>query len=648
MKFGFVDMRFDNIKNKLIERLTTLGRSQKFAILLCIDAILVPVSFALALVFFEGHFTDLAGVAPVRFAAMIAIVTLCAFIVSPLLGLPRIKLNTYEETGILRTAVFAAAMGCVAYIGGKVLFPQIVLTQDVMSMTMLLLIFSVGSRIGMRSILERLYRSGQPRQRVLIYGAGRTGVQLASALRTDESVVPFGFLDDNPTIQKISVAGLSVYSPVGLEDLLVEHDIKRVVLAMPSLSRSKVARISRRIERTGREVSLLPSFSTLIGQGEIVDAMQPVRASDYLNRANLECELDGLCDVYTDRSVMITGAGGSIGSELCRQVLSCKPKRLVLFEINEYALYQLVRELEEICHDTSTDLVPILGSVTDAPLVASTMTKHAVDVVLHSAAYKHVKIVEENVVVGMHNNAIGTKTVADAAIAAGVSLFVQISTDKAVRPTSMMGASKRLAEMVIQDLATRSDTTRFSIVRFGNVLGSSGSVVPLFEEQIARGGPVTLTHPDVTRYFMTINEAVRLVLFAGKETVGGELFVLDMGEPVSIRKLARQMIERAGYSVRSSSNPDGDIEIAIVGLKRGEKLHEELNDPNGSLRPTNHAKIMSASDKGLSQIEVAAAMRALKVAVDDGSAGAVRDVVARFIGQYRYDPLSGGLLHSAD
>lgn len=641
-------MILENAKKTVIEHLTMLGRNQKFAILLAIDAVLVPISFALAVVLFGGNLLNLATNATASFAVLVGVVTLSACAVSTALGLPRIKLNTFEETGILRTAVFAASMGGMAFFAGKLLFPSVNLAQDLMSMTMLLLIFSVGSRIGMRGVLERMYLSGMPRQRILIYGAGRTGVQLASALRTDDTVVPFGFLDDNPTIQKISVAGLSVYSPVGLEDLLVEQDIHRVVLAMPSLSRSKLARISRRIERTGREVSLLPSFSTLIGQGEMVDALQPVRAADFLNRANLEGELGDLCAVYTDKTVLITGAGGSIGSELCRQVLSCNPKRVVLFEINEYALYQLVRELDEICQDMSVDLVPVLGSVTNAALVTATMVKNHVDVVVHSAAYKHVKIVEENVVVGMHNNAFGTKIVADAAIAAGVSLFVQVSTDKAVRPTSMMGASKRLAELVIQDLSTRSTTTRFSIVRFGNVLGSSGSVVPLFEEQIARGGPVTLTHPDVTRYFMTINEAVRLVLFAGKETVGGELFVLDMGEPVAIHELARQMIERAGYSVRSAENPDGDIEIAIVGLKRGEKLHEELNEPDAALEPTRHSKIRRASDKGLSQIEVAAAMRALKGAVDDGSADAVRDVVGRFIGQYQYDPKSGRLLTKAD
>ncbi|MCL4131968.1 UNVERIFIED_CONTAM: hypothetical protein GTU68_065529 [Idotea baltica] len=334
---------------------------------------------------------------------------------------------------------------------------------------------------------------------------------------------------------------------------------------------------------------------------------------------------------------MITGAGGSIGAELTRQILICRPRKLILFEVSEIALYNITRELDELGLTKSAQVIGVLGSVTDDVVVRREIAKHDVDVVLHAAAYKHVNIVETNVLAGLRNNVLGTKVVANAARDAGVGYFILVSTDKAVRPTSIMGASKRMAEYVVQDLAKRAADTKFSIVRFGNVLGSSGSVVPLFEDQIARGGPVTLTHPDVTRYFMTLSEAARLVLLAGNYTKGGDMFVLDMGDPVPIRLLAEQMIDAAGYSVWNKENPNGDIEMTIHGLMPGEKLHEELISPESSLTKTGHPKILTTDESSLSEIEVASAIKSLERAIELGDVDAALAVIYRRVGRYHLD-----------
>jgi FlaA1/EpsC-like NDP-sugar epimerase len=338
---------------------------------------------------------------------------------------------------------------------------------------------------------------------------------------------------------------------------------------------------------------------------------------------------------YADRNILVTGAGGTIGSELCRQLMSYRPRKIVLFEVSEVALYDVDRELRERADIGNTEIVPVLGTVTDSRAARSAMTDHGIEVVLHAAAYKHVPLVEANPIAGMSNNVLGTRTLADAADEAGVERFILISTDKAVRPTNVMGASKRLAELVIQDLAKRSRKTVFSMVRFGNVLGSSGSVVPLFKEQIAKGGPITLTHDDVTRYFMTISEAVRLVLLAGSfshsgSQSGGDVFVLDMGKPMRIRDLAEQMVQAAGYTVRDAAHPEGDIEITMIGLRPGEKLHEELLIGEGLLT-TPHSKILRAREVSLSELDMAKALQSLRNAMATGDAEAARSVARAYV-----------------
>jgi FlaA1/EpsC-like NDP-sugar epimerase len=339
---------------------------------------------------------------------------------------------------------------------------------------------------------------------------------------------------------------------------------------------------------------------------------------------------------YSGRSILVSGAGGTIGSELCRQLLSYGPRKLVLYEMSEVALYDIDRELRARPDHGQTEIVPLLATVTDSRAARSAMSDHGIEVVLHAAAYKHVPLVEANPIAGMSNNVLGTRILADAADEAGVERFILISTDKAVRPANVMGASKRLAELVIQDLAKRSRQTVFSMVRFGNVLGSSGSVVPLFKEQIAKGGPITLTHDDVTRYFMTIAEAVKLVLLAGSFSQpggaqsGGDVFVLDMGKPMRIRDLAEQMVQAAGYTVRDAANPDGDIEIQMIGLRPGEKLHEELLIGEGLLT-TPHSKILRAREGSLSELDMAKALQTLRNAMATGDAQAARAVAAAYV-----------------
>lgn len=615
---------------------TSLTRRQKMVILLAVDVALIPLSLWLTLWAAGAAFGEVIAIHPLRYMALAGTMAAAGAVFSILLGLPRIKLNAYEQNGILRTAAFAALVGLVGIAAIRLLFDGQVEPRNMVVFTMILLILSVSARITLRNMLVRVYQTGQDRQKVLIYGAGQTGVQLASALMTDDAVEPVAFVDDNKTLHNIMVAGLPVFPPVRIAELIREKEIDRVVLAMPSISRPKQARLVRRLEDLECEISTLPSFATLVGEGELADRIQSVNATDYLGRDGLECDLQGLCDIYADRSVMITGAGGSIGSELTRQMLSCRPAKLVLFELSEYALYQLDHELAELGVDRQgIEIVPVLGSVTDPQAVRRAIRQHSVEIILHAAAYKHVPLVEQNRLAGLNNNVLGTKVVAEAARDEEISHFILISTDKAVHPSNVMGASKRLAELLVQDMATRCLSTRFGIVRFGNVLGSSGSVVPLFEEQIARGGPVTLTHEDVSRYFMTLSEAARLVLlagnYAGEQEGHGDVFLLDMGAPVPIRRLARQMIETAGYTVCDEQNPDGDIEIVITGLRPGEKLHEELAMRGHEASKTAHPKIMRIKEDRLSELEAAAALRDLGRAIETDDTKAAIDVILRWV-----------------
>ncbi|MEM7320790.1 MAG: nucleoside-diphosphate sugar epimerase/dehydratase, partial [Pseudomonadota bacterium] len=385
------------------------------------------------------------------------------------------------------------------------------------------------------------------------------------------------------------------------------------------------------------DVQTMPGLADMLENGDLVDSLKPVSLDDLLGRTAVDLDVPDIAKAYAGRTVLITGAGGSIGSELCRQMLHCRARRIILFDHSEYALYRIDREIRPLAQLAGVEVATVLGSITSSARVTWALQEYDVEIVLHAAAYKHVPLVEANELAGTRNNVQGTQILADAARSAGVERFILISTDKAVRPTNIMGATKRIAEMVIQDLQTRSDKTRFAMVRFGNVLDSSGSVIPLFREQIAAGGPVTLTHKDVNRFFMTVPEAARLVLLAGSYADGGDVFVLDMGKPVKIADLARQMIELSGRTVRNAQNPDGDIEIAVTGLRPGEKLYEELLI-GGDTLATPHPKILRAQEAFPSQIEMAALLRELIQAIEQQNPEKVRQVIIRWVEGYE-EPL---------
>jgi FlaA1/EpsC-like NDP-sugar epimerase len=457
-----------------------------------------------------------------------------------------------------------------------------------------------GSRFLARWFLwlpvRKRFQGGQ----VLIYGAGGAGRQLASSLRAGRDVFPAGFLDDDPALRGTDVDGLRVYPPEHLPELLERFDIRDVIVTLPSASSARRRDIVTWLEGFPVRVRILPAMSDIANGRHLVNMVREVDIGDLLGRDAVAADPELLSQCISGKVVLVTGAGGSIGSELCRQIAALGPRRLVLLEASEHALYLIDKRLAA---SFPGEVVACLGSVEDQPVVAELLARHGVQTVYHAAAHKHVPLVEANPHEGASNNILGTRAVAQAALAAGVETFVLISTDKAVRPTNVMGATKRWAELIVQDCAAAARAAgrpqRFCAVRFGNVLGSSGSVIPLFKEQIAAGGPVTLTHPEVTRYFMSIHEAVELVIQAGSMAQGGEIFLLDMGEPVRIMDLAANMIRLAGQTVRDDANPEGDIEIHVTGLRPGEKLYEELLIASGNVEGTAHPKIMKASEPGL-------------------------------------------------
>ena len=604
---------------------------QKQAVLLALDVFVVPCALLLTAAIQQNSFNIAATI-----TSLLPLVPALCFVaagISLILGIPKMRLNAYDVSGVQKTAIFSFAVTVAGILLTSLILHPFPFGAHVM-FAINIFILASGMRLLLLRVVLNLYRNSQPRCRVLIYGAGTTGMQLVTALKSHQSIEPVAFVDDNLAMQGMTVAGLRVHSPLRISEIVRERNIDRVLLAMPSLSQPKQSQIARRLQKLGLEVQALPSFAQLIGEEALVDKLQTVAPNRLLGRARLDKEMLGGAEAYAGRSVLVSGAGGSIGSELCRQLLSCRPARMVLFELSELALYTVEQDLRQLADEAGIELVLVLGSVTDQRIVRRALSEHRVDVVLHAAAYKHVPLVEANPLVGMANNVLGTATLAQESREAGVSRFILVSSDKAVRPTNVMGASKRLAELVVQDLAARSSRTAFAMVRFGNVLGSSGSVVPLFQEQIARGGPVTVTHAEVTRYFMTVQEASRLVLLAGSYATGGEVYVLDMGQPVLIRNLARQVIEASGYAVRDEANPDGDIEIVTVGLRDGEKLHEELMIGKG-LITTPHPKILCAQEGKLSEIEVASAMRALRAALAAGDSEAARAVADRWVEGYK-------------
>ncbi|PTV93896.1 FlaA1/EpsC-like NDP-sugar epimerase [Rhodobacter aestuarii] len=615
----------------VVKSIMSLSRGQKSLILLALDLWLVMVSYLAAMLLL--HDSRLMPLVLLQDSLVqLPLPMLAGGVLSMCLGLSKIRLREYEGGAVARTAALAAILMGVAMVQAQL--GQFALPPGLPVVFALICFVSVYfSRIVLTGVLTQIYLRSPKFTRVAIYGAGRTGMALAQELRKSADFVVCAFIDDNAALGGMTLNSLPVVSGAQLPKAVASHKIDRVILAMPSLSPDKQTFMTQRLEKLGVQVQSLPAFAQLHGGAELSDLLKPVGNASLLSRDPLTEELPEGFAAYFGRNVLISGAGGSIGLELCRQVIACRPAMLVLFELSELALYKAEAEMRVLAEPLGVEVVPVLGSITDAVHVKQVLETQAIDVVLHAAAYKHVPLVEMNARVGLSNNTLGTAVLARAARDAGVMRFVLVSSDKAVRPGNLMGASKRFAELVVQDLAARPSKTVFSIVRFGNVLGSSGSVVPLFREQIARGGPVTLTDERVTRYFMTIQEASKLVLLAGSLAEGGEVFMLDMGKPVRIGDLARKMIKASGYTVRDAANPDGDIEIVTTGLRPGEKLHEELMLCKGA-RATAHPKIIWVREHHLSELETAAALRDLRSAIDRGSEVDVIATVAWAVPEY--------------
>jgi len=464
-----------------------------------------------------------------------------------------------------------------------------------------LLVLVGGSRFFVRTLLAASPIRNKYKEKVIIYGAGSAGRQLAQSLLHGDEYFPVAFIDDDLRIHKRIIQGITVYNRDELSSLIKKHSVSRILLAMPRENKKRISRVLNKIESLPVEILSIPGSADLVSGKAKIDELRDVSIEDLLGRDSVKPNVELLSSNIAGKVVMVTGAGGSIGSELCRQILKQKPSKLVLFELSEFALYQINRELQGQVDMSNVDcqVVPLLGSVQRKNRLMTVMRAFNVQTVYHAAAYKHVPVVEHNVVEGVRNNVFGTLYAAEAAIEAHVETFVLISTDKAVRPTNVMGTTKRMAELVLQALARKKSKTRFCMVRFGNVLGSSGSVVPLFRAQIKAGGPVTVTHPEIIRYFMTIPEAAQLVIQAGAMGKGGDVFVLDMGDPVKIYDLAAKMIHLSGMSVKDKLNPDGDIGIEYTGLRPGEKLFEELLIGD-DVTQTEHRRILSAHETYLS------------------------------------------------
>jgi FlaA1/EpsC-like NDP-sugar epimerase len=502
------------------------------------------------------------------------------------------------------------------------------------------LLRSVGVELPVRA-RERVHN-------VLIYGAGTTGVQLLEELRRAGTYEPIGFIDMNPTLWGMYVAGLKVYRPERLPPIVQRYDVREVLLAMPKARRQERQAALRQLEPLMVSVRTLPAIEDLAAGRVTVSDLRPVEAEDLLGRDPVAPNATLLARNIAGKSVLVTGAGGTIGSELVRQILRQGPRRLVLLDAGEGPLYEVEREARERLHakrpasmpdgTAPPDIVAVLGSIQNSALVRRTIESNAVETIYHAAAYKHVPIVEHNAVAGLQNNTFGTAVLADAAEALGVERFVLVSTDKAVRPTSIMGASKRLAEMALQARAVNGKGngkgTVFTMVRFGNVLDSSGSVVRMFRRQIETGGPVTVTDREAIRYFMSIPEAAALVIQAGAMATGGDVFVLDMDEPVKIDDLAKSMIRLMGLEVRDAKHPDGDIAIKYIGLRHGEKLHEELL-LGENITPTEHPRIHKSHEPCMPFGELAKVMEALRTAMDANNLKGIHAALMRAVEGYR-------------
>ncbi len=577
-----------------------LSRTIKQSLMMVADSVMIVAALALSFVLLGKDFFS----QDQRFYFYLAIATTLSILVFARIGLYRaLVLYMGLQSGflILQGVTIATCMLAVSYF-----FSQTPLSSDFSILPifwMIALLFIGGSRFVSKIFLQSVIQNFRPKEPVIIYGAGSSGMQLVVALQNGDQYLPVAFVDDSHTMLGSTVHGIRVYSPNSLYELIESYSVRQILLAIPSATHTERKEILNRLEHLPVHVKTVPDLFDMVSGKVDVDQVRDIDIEDLLGRDIVppNPELLGAC--INGQSVMVTGAAGSIGSELCRLIININPRRLILLDSFEYGLYEIENELREKLKDIENgekiEIVALLGSVCNRVQMESAIQSFSVDTVYHVAAYKQVPMVEKNIVEGVQNNIFGTLISAQVAERYEVKNFVLISTDKAVRPTNFMGATKRFAEQVLQAIARGECATRFSIVRFGNVLGSSGSVVPLFRKQISSGGPVTVTHPEVTRYFMTVQEAAQLVIQAGSMATGGDVFVLDMNEPIRIVDLAKKMVHLMGYDIKDENSYRGDIAIEYTGLRPGEKLHEELMIGE-SVTGTEHPKIVRAEEETLS------------------------------------------------
>lgn len=608
--------------NDAIRWLFKQPRSTKRLISLLLDALFITVAFWAAFMLrldttqvlgSSGHWLILVVTIPITLACFVR------------LGLYRAVLRYLGYHAILTmvagTLLSAGTMVVAAY-GLDLFLPR---TVPVIYCAFALLLCG-----GARTLARALYNQSTKKYKtpVVIYGAGSSGRQLYMSMQHGNEYRAVAFVDDNPSLHNVLLQGLTVFPPSQLPQVIARFGARKLLLAMPSMSRQRRRDLIDSLSELSIEMLTIPGMADLVSGKAKVSELQEVSIEDLLGRDPVAPFAELIAANIKDKVVMVTGAGGSIGSELCRQIVQQQPTTLVLLETSEFSLYQIDQELTNWCRaqDCQIRIVPIMASVQRQNRLEAVMTAFGVQTVYHAAACKHVPLVEYNVVEGVRNNVFGTWSAAEAAINCGVERFVLISTDKAVRPTNVMGTSKRIAELVLQGLAQHQGATRFCMVRFGNVLGSSGSVVPLFKRQIRGGGPITLTHEDITRYFMTIPEAAQLVIQAGAMGNDGDVFVLDMGEPVRIVDLAKKMIRLMGYEEKTADNPNGDIAINITGLRPGEKLYEELLI-GGDEAETQHPRIRTAREVSMPWPEVLQLLQALDKACEQYDQAAIRELL---------------------
>ncbi len=614
----------------ILRHLAQLSPRAKMRVMIGGDALCLPLCMFAAMALRMGSLESALATAP-------ALQIMLAWLTLPVLG----------AAGLYRTVVryidlrvLAAASGALAVVVLFVFMLAMVFQVHVLPRSALLVFWFVAfcyvvtSRFVARGLLRRgIKHGGRPRLRTAVYGAGDAGAQLAQAMQFSPEYKATCFIDDRADLRHKTVAGLKVYPSSALREAVFRHDVGLIVLAIPSASTAQTRRLIQQVESAGLPVKILPGLSDLVDGNAGVSDIREVDVVDLLGRDAVPPDPALFARNIAGKVVLVTGAGGSIGSELCRQIVSQRPARLVLLDHSEFALYSIDHELAQAGH--GVQVLACVGSVLDEELVRSVMLTHGVQTLYHAAAYKHVPIVEANIQQGLRNNVFGTLNVARAALEAGVETCILISTDKAVRPTNVMGASKRAAELVFQSAAIRgAGRTVFSMVRFGNVLGSSGSVVPLFRRQIQAGGPITITHPDIIRYFMLIPEAAQLVIQAGAMARGGEVFVLDMGEPVRIADLARSMVRLSGLTEKTDAEPMGDIEIRAVGLRPGEKLFEELLIGDDVV-PSGHPRIMCARERHIDPALLDKMLQSLRQACASNDADSMLRQIRNLVPEYR-------------